>query len=136
MLLSPAKAGSTYSFNNNEVSILRQALKTNFDIDTNIQLKKGRNDAVYERIYITKDSFENVKSSLLEHMHESMLYKLHITSSSPALAGTPYEAREDNVSVLNASESESKIKSIIKQDSSNIENDGTDILNIFDIGGS
>lgn len=117
----------TDSFNNNEISILRQALKSNFDIDTNIHLKKGRNDAVYERIYITKDNFENIKPSLLEHMHESMLYKLHIT---------------ENVSVSNVSvatppgPSENEIKNIIKQDSSDIENDGTDIMDIFDIGGS
>ena len=77
----------TDSFNHNEVSILREALKTKFDIDTNVHLKKGKNDALYERIYITKGSFEIVKPSLLEHTHESMFYKLHIT---------------DNVSVLNA----------------------------------
>ena len=47
----------TDSFNHNEVSILRETLKTNFDIDTNVNLKKGKNDALYERIYITKGSF-------------------------------------------------------------------------------
>jgi hypothetical protein len=43
-------------------------------------------------------------------MHESMLYKIN--------------------------ENQSETQNAIKQDSSDIENDGTDILDIFDIGGS
>jgi hypothetical protein len=94
----------TDSYNSNEIHILREALKQNFKLDTTIHNKKGRNDAIYEIIYIKKDEFENVKPSLIQHMHSSMLYKIN--------------------------------ENTIKQDSSDIENDGTDIMDIFDIGGS
>src|SRR5919198_293578 len=92
----------TDSYNSNEINILREALKQNFNLETTIHNKKGSNDVIYERIYIKKDEFENVKPSLIQHMHGSMLYKIN-----------------EN----------------IKQDSSDIENDGTDIMDIFDIGG-
>jgi LAGLIDADG DNA endonuclease family len=94
----------TDSYNSNEVNILREALKKNFNLETSIHNKKGNDDIVYERIYIKKDSFENIKPSLIQHMHDSMLYKIN--------------------------------ENVIKQDSSDIENDGTDIMDIFDIGGS
>ena len=94
----------TDSYNSNEINILREALKKNFNLETSIHNKKGNYDNIYERIYIKKESFENIKPSLIEHMHDSMLYKIN--------------------------------ENIIKQDSSDIENDGTDIIDIFDIGGS
>src|SRR5258705_158986 len=100
----------TDSYNTGEISILREALKKNFNLETSIHNKKGANDAIYERIYIKKDDLENIKPSLKSHMHESMLYKIN--------------------------ENQSEIQNAIKQDSSDIENDGTDILDIFDIGGS
>lgn len=94
----------TDSYNSNEINILREALKKNFNLETSIHNKKGNDDTFYERIYIKKDSFENIKPSLIQHMHDSMLYKIN--------------------------------ENVIKQDSSDIENDGTDIMDIFDIGGS
>ena len=39
--------------------------------------KKGNNDAIYERIYIKKDGFEELKPTLMPHMHDSMLYKFN-----------------------------------------------------------
>lgn len=68
----------TDSFATNEISILREALKSNFNLETSIHNKKGRNDANYERIYIKKDeAYEELKTSLIPHMHESMLYKIN-----------------------------------------------------------
>ena len=46
----------TDSYNSNEVNILREALKKNFNLETSIHNKKGNDDTVYERIYIKKDS--------------------------------------------------------------------------------
>jgi len=94
----------TDSYNSNEINILREALKIKFNLETSIHNKKGNDETIYERIYIKKDGFENIKPSLIQHMHDSMLYKIN--------------------------------ENIIKQDSSDIENDGTDIMDIFDIGGS
>jgi hypothetical protein len=67
----------TDSYNTKEVNILREALKTNFNLETTIHLKSGKNDATYERIYIKKEGFEDIKPSLLSHMHESMYYKVN-----------------------------------------------------------
>lgn len=67
----------TDSFKSNEIEILRKALKTNFNLDTTIHNKKGKNGAMYERIYILKNSLDKLKPSLKEHMHESMYYKLN-----------------------------------------------------------
>lgn len=67
----------TDSFNPNEISLLRQALSDKFSLSTSIHTKKGGNEAIYERIYINKSSLEDIKPLLLEHMHESMLYKIH-----------------------------------------------------------
>jgi len=100
----------TDSYSTGEIGILREALRKNFNLETTIHNKKGANDAIYERIYIKKDELENIKPSLKSHMHESMLYKIN--------------------------ENQSETQNAIKQDSSDIENDGTDILDIFDIGGS
>jgi len=67
----------TDSFKSNEIQILREALKNKFNLDTSIHNKKGKNEDNYERIYINKDSLDNIKPSLKEHMHESMLYKIN-----------------------------------------------------------
>jgi hypothetical protein len=94
----------TDSYNNDEIGILRQALKANFNLETSIHSKKGKNEAVYERIYIKKDEFEEIKPSLVSHMHDSMLYKIN----------------QDIV---------------VKQDSSDIESENGEIMDMFDIGG-
>ena len=67
----------TDSFSSDEVSILRDALKTNFNLITSIHNKKGSNGSIYERIYINKDSLESIKPSLIPHIHDSMLYKVN-----------------------------------------------------------
>jgi LAGLIDADG DNA endonuclease family len=68
----------TDSFSSEEISILREALFKNFNLETSIHMKKGKNEALYERIYLKKDSFEEFKPALIEHMHDSMLYKINI----------------------------------------------------------
>nr|YP_010455136.1 hypothetical protein NYK79_mgp12 [Porodaedalea mongolica]UUA03978.1 hypothetical protein [Porodaedalea mongolica]WCF76747.1 hypothetical protein [Porodaedalea mongolica] len=68
----------TDSFKGDEISLLQGALKTNFNFSTTIHLKKGANGASYERIYIKKGDLEGVKPSLVDHMHDSMLYKINV----------------------------------------------------------
>nr|YP_009517253.1 LAGLIDADG homing endonuclease [Tephrocybe rancida]YP_009517282.1 LAGLIDADG homing endonuclease [Tephrocybe rancida]AYE93181.1 LAGLIDADG homing endonuclease [Tephrocybe rancida]AYE93182.1 LAGLIDADG homing endonuclease [Tephrocybe rancida] len=75
----------TDSYNKEEVNILREALRKNFNLETTIHNKKGPNDALYERIYIKKDDFEEFKPSLISHMHESMLYKINVPFGAPGL---------------------------------------------------
>ena len=67
----------TDSFNSEEISVLREALKTNFDLITSIHTKKGSSGSTFERIYINKNSLESVKPNLMEYMHDSMLYKIN-----------------------------------------------------------
>lgn len=67
----------TDSYSSAEVQILKDVLKANFNLDTSIHRKKGVESTIYERIYIKKDSLEAIKPYLIEHMHESMLYKLN-----------------------------------------------------------
>ena len=69
----------TDSFNSSEVSILRKALSDKFNISSSIHKKKGLNDSIYERIYINKESLDDLKPLLKEHMHDSMLYKINET---------------------------------------------------------
>ena len=84
----------TDSYSTSEISILRDALKLNFNLETSIHNscpcegkskgKKGKDDIYYERIYIKKEGFEEIKPSLIPHMHDSMLYKLNITADQIA----------------------------------------------------
>jgi hypothetical protein len=67
----------TDSFKTDEIKILRDALKSKFNLETSIHNKKGKNETIYERIYIKKEGLEELKSVLKEHMHESMLYKIN-----------------------------------------------------------
>lgn len=68
----------TDSFNKEEISILREALKNQFNLATTIHNKSSKNgDSIYERIYINKSSLEEIKSTLKEHMHDTMLYKIN-----------------------------------------------------------
>jgi LAGLIDADG DNA endonuclease family len=68
----------TDSYNSEEVNFLREAIKANFNVETTIHKKKSRIiDTVYERIYINKNSLEDIKPSLMEHLHSSMLYKIN-----------------------------------------------------------
>nr|YP_009517169.1 LAGLIDADG homing endonuclease [Blastosporella zonata]YP_009517204.1 LAGLIDADG homing endonuclease [Blastosporella zonata]AYE93108.1 LAGLIDADG homing endonuclease [Blastosporella zonata]AYE93109.1 LAGLIDADG homing endonuclease [Blastosporella zonata] len=74
----------TDSYNKEEVNILREAIRKNFNLETTIHNKKGPNDALYERIYIKKDDFEEFKPSLISHMHDSMLYKINVYACGAA----------------------------------------------------
>jgi hypothetical protein len=67
----------TDSFKTEEVTLLRDALRTNFNLETSIHYKKGKGESIYERIYIKKDGFDEIKPNLIPHMHKSMLYKLN-----------------------------------------------------------
>ena len=58
----------TDSFNSEEISILRGALSDKFNISSSIHSKKGQNDSIYERIYIKKESLDEIKPLLKEHM--------------------------------------------------------------------
>jgi len=44
----------TDSYSTGEISILREALKNNFNLETTIHNKKGAIDAIYDRIYIKR----------------------------------------------------------------------------------
>ena len=59
-----------------EVKILIDGLKVNFNADCSIHIKKGKSNT-YHRIYIKKASFETIKPLIIEHVHKSFLYKLH-----------------------------------------------------------
>ena len=67
----------TDNYNSEEVNILRDALKKNFNLETAIHNKKGKIDVFYQRIYIKKEAFEVFKPSLKSQKHESMLYKIN-----------------------------------------------------------
>jgi hypothetical protein len=69
----------TDSFSSEEVNLLREALKNNFNLNTSIHKKRGVNNSIYERIYINRSSLNEVKPILKKYMHESMLYKINET---------------------------------------------------------
>lgn len=68
----------TDSYNPSEIQILREALESNFNFKTSIHSKKGKGDALYERIYISKDSLDPQKEFIKPHLHDSMLYKINM----------------------------------------------------------
>ena len=70
----------TDNYNKNEIKFLSEALKKNFNLDTTIHKKKSKRPEayfLYERIYIKKESLESIMPSLVNYMHESMLYKIN-----------------------------------------------------------
>jgi hypothetical protein len=67
----------TDSYSSDEVNLLKFALESKFNIFTTIHKKKGKEDSIYDRIYIGKSSLDNLKPYLKEHMHESLLYKIN-----------------------------------------------------------
>jgi hypothetical protein len=77
----------TDSYKPEEISLLREALKTNFNAITSIHKKKGSSDSVYERIYINKDSLEELKPFLKQHIHETMLYKINENANNLNTSG-------------------------------------------------
>lgn len=69
----------TDSFSSEEVNLLREALKNNFNLNTSIHKKRGVNNSIYERIYINRSSLNEVKPILKKYLHKSMLYKINET---------------------------------------------------------
>ena len=68
----------TDSFGSDEVSLLREVLSSKFDLSTSIHRKTSKDkSSIYERIYIKKESLDEIKPELKPHMHESMYYKIH-----------------------------------------------------------
>lgn len=70
----------TDSYDTEEVNILKEALRENFNLDTTIHHKKSKTGSIYDRIYITKPSLELIRPKILPHIHQSMLYKLNVFS--------------------------------------------------------
>nr|YP_010714099.1 hypothetical protein P2X57_mgp03 [Fuscoporia gilva]WDD39662.1 hypothetical protein [Fuscoporia gilva] len=67
----------TDSYNSEEVSLLRNALKNKFNLPTSIHDKKDSGGNYYERIYINKNSLDLIKPELKPHFYDSMLYKIN-----------------------------------------------------------
>jgi len=65
----------TDSFSYEDVCLLINVLKTNFDLDCSIHTRKGRTTKHY-RIYVKSNSVEKFVALVKPHMHSSMLYKL------------------------------------------------------------
>ena len=59
------------------MNILQEALKQNFNLDTNIHHKKSKTGSIYEIIYIPKAGLEELKPNIVPHIHDSMLYKIN-----------------------------------------------------------
>jgi len=68
----------TDNYSLTEVNLLIQALVNRYELNCSIHNKKGKNGKVYHRVYIKKNSFDNLKPLLIPHIHKSFLYKLHL----------------------------------------------------------
>jgi len=60
-----------------EVEILIKALSNRYNFECSIHKKKGKSEKIYNRIYIKKNSLNNVKPLIIPYMHRSFLYKLN-----------------------------------------------------------
>lgn len=85
----------TDNYKPEEVSTLRKVLQDNFGLLTSIHTKRN-NDSTYERIYVKKESLGNIKESLQEHTHSSMLYKLNIDKSELEETRANINNKEEN----------------------------------------
>jgi len=56
-----------------------KGLTARYDLKCTIHLKKGKLSKIYPRIYIGKKSFDILKPLIIPHIHETFLYKLHIS---------------------------------------------------------
>lgn len=66
-----------------EVESLISALSNKYGLRCTIQElapKKGKNGNIYHRIYISKTTFNLLKPLIVDHVHPSFLYKLHMSS--------------------------------------------------------
>ena len=78
--MSKQKGGITLCTDNytlEEVNVLIDVLKDNFNANCSIHNKKGKSGRLYHRIYIKKNSFELIKPLIREYIHKSFMYKLH-----------------------------------------------------------
>ena len=89
----------TDSFNSEEIEILRQALKASLNLTTSIHRKK-KDEAIYERIYINKNSLDEIPQ-LKEHMHDSMLYKINELSNETSVSTLDANEKPNESSRLN-----------------------------------
>jgi len=87
----------TDSFKSEEVSILREALRSKLDLATTIH-KKSSSDSFYERIYISKSSLDEIKLQLKEHMLDSMLYKINEIPTDTLASTSPKEVQTETES--------------------------------------
>lgn len=60
-----------------EVELLIQGLANLYNAKCSIHYKKGRAGRMYHRIYIGKNSFDNIKPLISQYIYSSFLYKLH-----------------------------------------------------------
>ncbi len=61
-----------------EVKFLIKALVNKYNLKCTIHYKKGKAERLYNRIYINKRSFDSIKPLIVQYVHKSFLYKLHI----------------------------------------------------------
>ena len=62
-----------------EVEHLVSALSNKYGLKCTIHFKKGKNGNIYHRIYISKTSFNSLKPLIVDHIHPTFLYKLHMS---------------------------------------------------------
>lgn len=67
----------TDNYTLDEVKILIETLSNNFSAECSIHNKKGKSGKIYNRIYIKKRSFDNIKPLVENYVHKLFLYKLH-----------------------------------------------------------
>jgi hypothetical protein len=60
-----------------EIEILIKALSNRYDLKCSIHKKKGKSEKIYNRIYIKKNSLDNIKSLISPYIHKSFLYKIN-----------------------------------------------------------
>lgn len=68
---------NTDSYTLSEVELLIKVLKENFDLNCTYH-EKGKNS---NRIYIKVDSMDKFRSFISPYFHESMMYKLMVSSN-------------------------------------------------------
>lgn len=61
-----------------EVKLLIKVLTNKYNLKCSIHYKKSKTERVYYRIYINKKSLDNIKPIIVQYVHKSFLYKLHI----------------------------------------------------------
>ena len=68
----------TDNYSLNEVELLINVLYYKYNAKCSIHKKKGKSDKIYNRIYISKSSFNDIKPLICKYVDTSFLYKLHL----------------------------------------------------------